>query len=72
MFGPEREEISGGLIILHSEELRNFYYLLEVGYVARKKACKWVQNFCRQLKGRDLLEDLGIDGKIMLQWILYK
>jgi hypothetical protein len=24
------------------------------------------------LKGRDLLEDLGVDGKIILEWILRK
>jgi hypothetical protein len=29
VFGPEREEITGGLIILHNEELHNFYSLLE-------------------------------------------
>jgi hypothetical protein len=28
----------------------------------------WLEN----LKGRDHLEDLGVDGKIILEWILRK
>jgi hypothetical protein len=28
----------------------------------------WFEN----LKGKDLSEDLGIDGKIILEWILWK
>jgi hypothetical protein len=29
---------------------------------------RWSEN----LKGRDHLEDLGVDGKIILEWILQK
>jgi hypothetical protein len=32
-----------------------------------------IQNFGRKyLKGKDLLEDLDVDGKIILEWILGK
>jgi hypothetical protein len=35
---------------------------------------KWIQIFffLQNLKGRDHLEDLGVDGKIILKWILRK
>jgi len=34
---------------------------------------KCIRNFGQKnLKGRDNMEDLGVDGKIILQWILGK
>jgi len=36
----------------------------------RDKKC--IQNFYWKTKGRDHAEDLGIDGKIILNWILGK
>jgi hypothetical protein len=34
---------------------------------------KYMQNFWLQnLKGRNNVEELGIDGKIILEWILWK
>jgi hypothetical protein len=34
---------------------------------------KWIQNFLSEIqKGRDHAEDLGVDEKIILKWILQK
>jgi hypothetical protein len=39
----------------------------------RGKGEKRVESFGRQtLNGRDHLKDLGLDGRIILEWILYK
>jgi hypothetical protein len=33
---------------------------------------KCIQNFVQSLKGRDHLEEIGVDGKIILEWIFGK
>jgi len=44
-----------------------------VGYVAGMEDLKNVAKFCfEDLKGRDHLKDLGVVGKIILEWVLGK
>jgi len=85
IFGPKREEVAGGWRRLHNEELHNFIAspnvirvikskrISLVGHVAHmaetRNAYKiWVRN----PEGRDQSEDLDVDGKIILEWILWK
>jgi hypothetical protein len=44
-----------------------------VGHVARIGEIRYVYNILSgNLKGRDRADDLGVDGKITLEWILGK
>jgi len=44
-----------------------------VGNVERRERLKVMQNFSpEKLKERDHSEDLGVEGKIILEWILGK
>jgi len=62
IFGPKRKEVTGGWRRLHNEEFHNLYTSLNV-----IKVIKW-----ENLKERDHAEDLGINGKIVLECILGK
>jgi len=42
------------------------------GHVAHMGEMKYAYKFVRKLKGRDHSENLGTDGKIILEWILGK
>jgi hypothetical protein len=47
--------------------------ILCVGHVARMGPMRSIyKTLVWKLKGRDHLEDLGVDGRIMLEWILNK
>jgi hypothetical protein len=84
VFGPKGEEVVGGWRRLHNEELQNLYaspYSMVIilrrirwkGYVARigdaRSACKILIG---KLRGKRPLEDLGVDGRIILEKILEK
>jgi hypothetical protein len=81
IFGPKREQVRGGWRGLHDDQLHNVYtspkyysddqikedetggemlHGMEIGEVSK---IFWSEN----LKGRDHLEDLGVDGKIVLE-----
>jgi len=72
----------GGWRRLHSEELHNLctssntfkmiksWTVRWVVYVAHMRDEKCIQNFGQKIKGRNHSEDLGIDGMIVLEWIL--
>jgi hypothetical protein len=85
IFGPKREEVTGGQIRLLDEELHNLYTspntfrvtksrrMRWTGYVARTEEMKMRTGFWMEnLKERDNSEDPGIDRKIILAWILGK
>jgi hypothetical protein len=82
LFGLRREEVAGGWRRLHNEELHNLYASPNIirvnkcrmrlaGYVVRERGMRtkfWSAN----LKVRHHFEDLGVDGMIILHWILEK
>jgi hypothetical protein len=85
MSDPKKEKVAGGWRRLHNEELHNMYASPNIvrvvksrrlrcaGYVARMGEMRlhiifWLE----YLRGRDYLEDMGVGGKIILEWILGK
>jgi hypothetical protein len=84
-FGPKREEVAGGWRRLHNEELHNLYTSPNIIRVTKSRRMRWARNVSRMgemrnvynilvgnLKGRDHLEDLGVDGRLKLEWVLGK
>jgi hypothetical protein len=81
--GTKREEVAGDWRRLHNEELRyaspNVVKVIKsrrmgwAGHVALMVEMRNASNILvENLKGRDHLEDLGVDGRITLEWILGK
>jgi hypothetical protein len=76
--------MAGGWRKLYSEELHNLYTSQNIIQVIKSRRMSWgghvthmrdTRNaifWLENLKGRILLEDIGIDGKIILDWILGK
>ena len=65
-FGCGMEEITGEWRKLRSEELHDLYCSLNVIGVWGRWQLFWWGN----MKERDHWEDLGVDGRIILKWIL--
>jgi hypothetical protein len=83
IFGPKREEVARGWRKLRNEEIHKLYassniiimiksrrmrLTVHVARIGEMRIIFWLEN----LKGRDQLEDLGVNGKITLEWILGK
>jgi hypothetical protein len=81
-FGPKREEVAGGWRKLHIEELYTFQIsrnnvtaiksrkMRGAEHVERVGEMRKHIKFCSEnVKGTDNSEDLGVDGKIILEWI---
>jgi hypothetical protein len=76
--------VAGGWRRLHNEELHNLYASPNIIRMIKSNRMRWAEYVARvgqmneynilseNLKGRDLAEDVGIDGKIILEWILGK
>jgi hypothetical protein len=85
ILGPKREEVAGGWRRLRSEELHNIYTSPNVIRVIKSRRMRWaghlacrgeMRNAYRILVGKHERkghsEDLGINGEIILEWILGK
>jgi hypothetical protein len=83
IFGPKREEVSGDRRKLQSEELNNLYSSLNIirefksrmrwaGHVARMGEMKNSYRIFVENPEGDYSEDLGIDGCIIIKYILLK
>jgi hypothetical protein len=81
IFGPKRVEIAEDWRRLHNGEFHNLYALHDIIRVIKSRRIRWMGHIAlkgremhtifwlENLKERDHLEDLGIDGKTILEWI---
>jgi hypothetical protein len=88
IIGPKEEEATGEWRKLHNEQLHHLFCSPYIIYVIRTQRMRWVGHVtcvggrggqlhtagfcCKNLKGRDHLENVGIDRIIILKWILRK
>jgi len=85
IFGPKREEVAGGWRRLHTGGPHNSCASPYFITVTKSMRMRWEEHVSRMgdremrkivwllnLKGRDSFEDLGVNGKIILDWILGK
>jgi hypothetical protein len=85
IFGPKRYEVTGGWRKLHNKELHGLYFSPSIVRVIRARRMRWAEHVARmgevraahnilvgRPEGRRPLEDLGVDGRITLRWILWK
>jgi hypothetical protein len=80
IFGPKRDEVTGGWRKLHNEKLHNLYSspnIIQVKEDAMSRACSTngeKRNAYRILvgtpEGKNHKEDQGVGGRIILKWIL--
>jgi hypothetical protein len=80
IFGPKRDEVIAEWRRLHIEELCALYSSLNIIRVGRSGRMRWTVQAARMMKGRvytrlwgnlkerDDLNDLGVDGWIILKW----
>jgi hypothetical protein len=82
IFGPMRNEVTGEWRKLHNEELHDLYCSPNIVQVIKLIRMRWMRHVVRMEKGetytgfwwenlreRDHLGDLGLDGKFILRWI---
>jgi hypothetical protein len=79
-----RNKVTGGWKKWLKEELHNLYFLPNLirmiksrimrwaGYVGYMGEMRTTKFWLESLMGTDHLEDVGIDGRIMIKWILEK
>jgi len=84
MYGPKRNEVAGGWRMLHNEELHNCYASPNFISVIKLRRLRWTRNVARMMEmngynilvgkpeGKNHSEDIGVDGTILLKWILGK
>jgi hypothetical protein len=85
IFGTKGEEVEGDWRRLHNEELRYSYASPNIIKGIKSRRMRWTGHVAHMgemrnaskiwstnLTGRDHSEDLGIDGKKILEWILGK
>jgi len=82
IFGPRRDEVTGGWSRLHNEELSDLYYTPKIVRVIKTRRMRWAGHVTRMGEERDAYRvwrgnrrerdhwgDLGVDGWIILGWI---
>jgi hypothetical protein len=84
IFGPERDELTNECRKLHTEELNDLYCSPNIIRVIKSRRMRWAGHvahmgrrgvyrlFVGKTEERDHLGDTGIDGRIILRWILRK
>ena len=70
--GPRRDEITEEWRRLHNEERYDLYSSTNIIRVIKSRRIRWAGHVARMGERRDecrILEDRGIDGRIILKWI---
>ena len=83
IFGLKRDKVTGEWREIHNEELKNVYCSPNINRVIKSKRMRWAGHVARMenrrgaaglwwgnLREGDNLEDLGVDGRKILKWIL--
>jgi hypothetical protein len=83
IFGPRRDEVTGGWRKLHNEELHNLYSSPSIIKMVKSRWMRWagsvaqiwrirmhIGHWLESQKERDHCEDQNIGGWVMLKWIL--
>jgi hypothetical protein len=83
--GPKRDEVTGGWRKLRNEELHGLYSSPSIIRVIKARRMRWARHVARmgevrgaysilvgRPEGRRHWEDLGVDGRTTLRWILGK
>ena len=84
VFGPKRDKVTGEWRKLHNEELNDLYSSPNIVRVVKSRRMRWAGHVARMgerrgvyrvlggetLRERDHLEFPGVDGRIILRWIL--
>jgi hypothetical protein len=82
IFGPKRDEVTEKWRKLHNEELNYLHSATYIVQMIKSRRIRWVGHvvglwkrrgvhgvLVGKLEGRDLLEDPGVEEKIILRWI---
>jgi hypothetical protein len=85
IFGPKRDEVTSEWRKLHSEKLNDLYFVPNIVRVIKSRRMRWVGHLAHMVERRgihrilmgkpevkDHFADSGIDGRIILRWILGK
>jgi hypothetical protein len=85
LYGAKRKELTGGLRKLHNKELHNFYYSPNIIRVMKSIRIGWAGRVTPTVRRKmhtevdpqnpkrtGQLGDLGVVGRIILNWILKK
>jgi hypothetical protein len=85
IYGPKRDEVRGEWRKLHNEELHDLYPSLNIVLVITSRRMRWAWHVARMGRGeackgfwwrnmreRDHWGDPGVDGGVILRWILRK
>jgi hypothetical protein len=83
IFGPKRDEVTGGWRKLHNEELHNLYSSPSIIRMIKSRRVRWAghvarmgekRNACRILvgnpEGKNHWKDQAVGGWTILKWIL--
>ena len=81
IFGPKRDKVRGEWRKLRNEELNHLYCSPNIVRMIKSRRMRWAGHATRmeekrgvcivlvgKLRERDLLEDPGLDGRIILKW----
>ena len=85
IFGPKRGEVTGEWRRLNNQEINDLYSLHKFVRVSKSRSMEWAGHeactrrrevyagfWCWNPRKRDHLEDLGVDGRIILRWTFRK
>jgi hypothetical protein len=68
IFGPKREKVMGGWKELHNNDFHNLYSSPNIKMI-KSRQIRLAEHVAESLKERDQLVDLGVDGRIILNFI---